>query len=98
MASRRLKLPERFIQTLKRVSSLLKLWRTKISRYLCSRLRDRWCLCSLGFVPHLFQTAGSEAACKAAGKYKTQGKLYEVQDGDICFFKFNVSGGKQGKK
>ncbi|KAL2341552.1 hypothetical protein Fmac_009492 [Flemingia macrophylla] len=39
---------------------------------------------------------GSEAAVKAAGKYKQEGKTYVVQDGDIIFFKFNVSGG--GKK
>ncbi|KAL5731601.1 Obg-like ATPase 1 [Ranunculus cassubicifolius] len=38
----------------------------------------------------------SEAALKAAGKYKQEGKMYVVQDGDIIFFKFNVSGG--GKK
>lgn len=29
----------------------------------------------------------SEADVKAAGKYMTKGKTYEVQDGDICFFK-----------
>ncbi|XP_024982382.1 obg-like ATPase 1 isoform X2 [Cynara cardunculus var. scolymus] len=39
---------------------------------------------------------GSEAAVKAAGKYKQEGKTYVVQDGDIIFFKFNVSVG--GKK
>ncbi|XP_023745379.1 obg-like ATPase 1 [Lactuca sativa] len=39
---------------------------------------------------------GSEAAVKAAGKYKQEGKTYVVQDGDIIFFKFNVSNG--GKK
>ncbi|PON54788.1 Ribosome-binding ATPase YchF/Obg-like ATPase [Parasponia andersonii] len=39
---------------------------------------------------------GSEAAVKAGGKYKQEGKTYVVQDGDIIFFKFNVSGG--GKK
>lgn len=33
---------------------------------------------------------------QAAGKYKQEGKTYVVQDGDIIFFKFNVSGG--GKK
>ena len=38
----------------------------------------------------------SESAVKAAGKYKQEGKTYVVQDGDIIFFKFNVSGG--GKK
>eukprot|EP01006_Ploeotia_vitrea_P034110 TRINITY_DN65703_c4_g3_i1.p1 TRINITY_DN65703_c4_g3~~TRINITY_DN65703_c4_g3_i1.p1 ORF type:complete len:397 (+),score=238.71 TRINITY_DN65703_c4_g3_i1:39-1229(+) len=45
------------------------------------------------FVEH-----GSEAACKAAGKYKQQGKNYVVQDGDIIFFKFNVSDAKKGGK
>ncbi|KAJ4851352.1 Obg-like ATPase 1 [Turnera subulata] len=39
---------------------------------------------------------GSEAAVKAAGKYRQEGKTYVVHDGDIIFFKFNVSGG--GKK
>ncbi|KAJ6894866.1 hypothetical protein NC652_028572 [Populus alba x Populus x berolinensis] len=39
---------------------------------------------------------GSESGVKAAGKYKQEGKTYVVQDGDIIFFKFNVSGG--GKK
>eukprot|EP00249_Psilotum_nudum_P003678 c17134_g1_i1 orf=241-1419(+) len=38
---------------------------------------------------------GSEAAVKAAGKYRQEGKTYIVQDGDIIFFKFNVSGGKK---
>ncbi|KAK2967696.1 hypothetical protein RJ640_017994 [Escallonia rubra] len=39
---------------------------------------------------------GSEGAVKAAGKYRQEGKTYVVQDGDIIYFKFNVSGG--GKK
>ncbi len=37
---------------------------------------------------------GSEAAVKEAGKLKTQGKGYYPEDGDIMFFKFNVSGRK----
>lgn len=37
---------------------------------------------------------GSESAVKDAGKLKTQGKNYFPQDGDIMFFKFNVSGKK----
>ena len=32
----------------------------------------------------------SEAAIKAAGKYRQEGKEYIVQDGDVLFFKFNV--------
>ncbi|KAK1375576.1 hypothetical protein POM88_031769 [Heracleum sosnowskyi] len=38
----------------------------------------------------------SEAEVKAAGKYRQEGKMYVVQDGDIIFFKFNVTSG--GKK
>ena len=33
---------------------------------------------------------GSEAALKAAGKMRQEGKAYEVQDGDIMHFLFNV--------
>lgn len=32
---------------------------------------------------------GSEQALKAAGKMRLEGKQYIVQDGDVCFFKFN---------
>ena len=39
---------------------------------------------------------GSESAMKAAGKYRQEGKNYVVLDGDIIFFKFNVTSG--GKK
>ena len=39
---------------------------------------------------------GSESECKSAGKLKTQGKEYVVEDGDIIFFKFNPP--KSGKK
>lgn len=34
---------------------------------------------------------GTEHAVKAAGKYRQEGKNYEVHDGDIIFFKFNVT-------
>jgi len=37
-----------------------------------------------------FKELGSEAAVKAAGKYRQQGKTYVVEDGDIIFFKFNT--------
>ncbi|SYV96611.1 GTP-binding and nucleic acid-binding protein YchF [Mycoplasma putrefaciens] len=33
---------------------------------------------------------GSEKAVKEAGKMRLEGKTYVMQDGDICFFKFNV--------
>ena len=34
---------------------------------------------------------GSETEVKAAGKVRQQGKDYVVEDGDIVFFRFNVS-------
>uniref|UniRef100_A0A0N5CEJ3 Obg-like ATPase 1 n=1 Tax=Strongyloides papillosus TaxID=174720 RepID=A0A0N5CEJ3_STREA len=41
----------------------------------------------------------SEAAVKAAGKYRQQGKTYVVEDGDIILFKFNAGAGlTAGKK
>jgi hypothetical protein len=33
---------------------------------------------------------GSESAVKEAGKMSVEGKDYEVQDGDIMHFRFNV--------
>ncbi len=39
---------------------------------------------------------------QAAGKYRQQGKLYVVEDGDIILFKFNagagLTAGKDAKK
>lgn len=34
---------------------------------------------------------GSENEVKGAGLYKQQGKDYEVLDGDVIFFRFNVT-------
>jgi len=45
-----------------------------------------------------FKENGSEAATKAAGKYRQEGKQYVVQDGDIIFFKFNAGAGLTDKK
>jgi len=46
-----------------------------------------------------FKEEGSEAAAKAAGKYRQQGRNYVVEDGDIIFFKFNAGAGlTAGKK
>merc|ERR1711988_2051720 len=45
-----------------------------------------------------FKEHGSEAAVKAAGGYRQQGKNYTVLDGDIIFFKFNAGAGLTGKK
>uniref|UniRef100_A0AC35FNR3 Obg-like ATPase 1 n=1 Tax=Panagrolaimus sp. PS1159 TaxID=55785 RepID=A0AC35FNR3_9BILA len=41
---------------------------------------------------------GSEAAVKAAGKYRQQGKTYVVEDGDIILFKFNAGAGLTAAK
>ncbi|GFQ92678.1 obg-like ATPase 1 [Trichonephila clavata] len=45
-----------------------------------------------------FKEEGSEAALKASGKYRQQGRNYVVEDGDIIFFKFNAGAGLQAKK
>lgn len=45
-----------------------------------------------------FKEEGSEAACKAAGKYRQQGRNYVVEDGDIIFFKFNAGAGLKDPK
>jgi len=45
-----------------------------------------------------FKAQGTEAAVKAAGKYKTCGKEYLMKDGDICFFKHNSGKAGAGKK
>jgi hypothetical protein len=33
---------------------------------------------------------GSDAAIKTAGKMRSEGKDYVVQDGDVILFRFNV--------
>lgn len=33
---------------------------------------------------------GSEAKCREAGKLRSEGKEYVVQDGDVINFRFNV--------
>jgi ribosome-binding ATPase YchF (GTP1/OBG family) len=33
---------------------------------------------------------GSEAALKASGKFRLEGKEYVVQDGDVVHIRFNV--------
>ncbi|HEY0809069.1 MAG TPA: redox-regulated ATPase YchF [Longimicrobiales bacterium] len=37
-----------------------------------------------------FETAGSQKAAKEKGMMRSEGKEYEVQDGDILLFRFNV--------
>lgn len=38
---------------------------------------------------------GSEQEMKAAGRYRQEGKGYTVNDGDVIFFKFNVTNAKK---
>lgn len=42
-----------------------------------------------------FDRLESEVKCREEGKYHQQGRTYAMQDGDICFFKFNPKGGKK---
>jgi obg-like ATPase 1 len=42
-----------------------------------------------------FQKTKGMADVKAAGKYRQEGKTYQVKDGDIIHFQFNVSGAKK---
>lgn len=44
-----------------------------------------------------FHQLGNESEVKKEGKVRTEGKTYEVIDGDIIFFKFNVSDPKKKK-
>jgi obg-like ATPase 1 len=44
-----------------------------------------------------YKELGSESECKAKGKLKQQGKMYEVQDGDICHFKTTLREGAKKK-
>lgn len=44
------------------------------------------------------QALGSENEVKKEGKVRTEGKNYEVLDGDIIYFKFNVSDPSKKKK
>ena len=39
--------------------------------------------------------AGTEPEVKAKGKYRQEGKNYVVKDGDVIFFKFNVTSSKK---
>ncbi|KAF4685907.1 Obg-like ATPase [Perkinsus olseni] len=55
---------------------------------------ERGFICAETYRYEDIRELGDENAVKAAGKLHQNGKNYEVLDGDICFFKFNVSKGK----
>ncbi|KAH3766145.1 GTP-binding protein YchF protein [Pelomyxa schiedti] len=52
---------------------------------------ERGFICAEVMTYEDFKELGSEEAAKAAGKYRQQGKNYEVLDGDIIFFKANTA-------
>ena len=57
---------------------------------------ERGFICAEVMAFDVLKELGSEQEVKAAGKYRQEGSKYIVQDGDVIFFKFNVSG--SGKK
>jgi len=48
-------------------------------------------ICAETYAYDDFKIYGDEHEVKTQGKYHQNGKNYEVQDGDILFFKFNIS-------
>ena len=55
---------------------------------------ERGFICAEVYTYDAIHELGSETAVKEAGKLRTEGKGYYPKDGDIMFFKFNVSGKK----
>ena len=55
---------------------------------------ERGFICAEVYTYDAIHELGNEAAVKDAGKLRTEGKGYFPKDGDIMFFKFNVSGKK----
>ena len=55
---------------------------------------QRGFICAEVYTYDAIHELGSEAAVKNSGKLRTEGKGYYPKDGDIMFFKFNVSGKK----
>ena len=55
---------------------------------------ERGFICAEVYTYDAIHELGSESAVKEAGKLRTEGKGYFPKDGDIMFFKFNVSGKK----
>ena len=55
---------------------------------------ERGFICAEVYTYDAIHELGSEHAVKEAGKLRTEGRGYCPKDGDIMFFKFNVSGKK----
>lgn len=56
---------------------------------------ERGFICADVMAYDVLKEIGNEAAVKAAGKLRQEGKNYVVADGDICHFKFNVTSDKK---
>jgi obg-like ATPase 1 len=56
---------------------------------------ERGFICAEVMAFDVLKELGSEAEVKAKGKYRQEGKEYIVQDGDVIFFKFNVTAAKK---
>merc|ERR1711966_393826 len=52
---------------------------------------ERGFICAEVMAYEDLKTLGNEGAVKAAGKWRQEGKTYEVADGDVINFKFNVT-------
>lgn len=52
---------------------------------------ERGFICAEVMAFDVLKELGEENAVKAAGKYRQEGKTYVVEDGDVIFFKFNVT-------
>ena len=55
---------------------------------------ERGFICAEVYTYDAIHELGTELAVKEAGKLRTEGKGYYPKDGDIMFFRFNVSGKK----
>lgn len=56
---------------------------------------ERGFICAEVMAYEELKEAGSEAEMKAKGRYRQEGKTYEICDGDVIFFKFNVTDKKK---
>ena len=56
---------------------------------------ERGFICAEVMAFDTLKELGSEKECKDKGKYRQEGKTYTVVDGDVIFFKFNVTAPKK---
>jgi len=56
---------------------------------------ERGFICAEVMAYEELKEAGTEADMKAKGRYRQEGKTYEICDGDVIFFKFNVTNSKK---